>query len=139
MQPKGTLEDIRWMVGPWHGYLDPDQTQSIEEKWSEASGGTMSTMVRLTSAQATIMIELIAIRETEGSLVLHLRQFSPSLETRLSQDMPLHQLTAESVVFATSPTSHIPQLAYRLTGENSMEVDVTMTDGTVLTGALSRG
>ena len=99
----------------------------------------MSTMIRLTSDTETIMIELISIREVEGSLVLHLRQFSPALEPVLIQDMPLAALTATSVTFDGPPDGRIKQLGYRAMGSDKMEVDVTLLDGNVLTAGLLRG
>lgn len=130
-----SLGDLQWMVGSWTGKLG-DQT--VQEAWSTPSGGTMSTMIRLTDANTTVMIELISIREVDGSLILHLRQFSPALELRLAQDMPLEKLTENSVRFTAPDGSGIAALTYRLMSAQSMEVDVTLADGTVLTAAVHR-
>ncbi len=130
-----TLADLHWMVGSWTGSLGP---QTVEESWSKPRGGTMSTMIRLTSDDATIMIELISIREEGESLVLHLRQFSPALEERLSQDMPLEVLSEDSVRFKAQEGAAIPALTYRRTGPEGMEVDVTIADGNVVTATLIR-
>lgn len=131
-----TLADLQWMCGPWTGDLGPQQ---VEENWSEPKGGTMSTMIRLTSETETIMIELISIREADGSLILHLRQFSPALEPVLIQDMPLAALTATSALFDGPEDGRIKHLGYRAMGSDKMEVDVTLLDGTVLTAGLERG
>ena len=130
-----TLADLHWMVGAWAGPLGP---QTVEEDWSAPAGGTMSTMVRLSSATETIMIELIVIREENESLILHLRQFSPSLMLVLSQDMPLESLSSERVAFAGPVDDAIKMLAYRNISPEQMEVDVTVADGTVLTAKLRR-
>jgi len=130
-----TLDDIRWMTGGWTGDLGP---QSVEEAWSQPSGGTMATMVRLKTATQTLMIELIVIREDAQSLVLHLRQFSPALEERLAQDMPVTAVGADRVCFQAPTGSKIAQLEYRRIDEQTMEVDVTTGDGAVLTAALRR-
>ena len=98
----------------------------------------MSTMIRLTSAESTDMVELIVIREEADSLVLHLRQFSPALELRLTQDMPLAAITADSVTFKAPDGSAIPFLAYRRIDDEQMEVDVTVAGGQVLTAQLER-
>jgi len=132
---KATLEDLRWMCGGWKGGLGP---QIVEERWSEPTVGTMSTMVRLTTVTETVMIELINIRETDGSLMLHLRQFSPALELVLTQDMPLAALTDNSVAFDGPEGGHIQQLGYRSIDAESMEVDVTLLEGPVLTAGLKR-
>ncbi len=130
-----TLADISWMSGGWAGDLGP---QHVEESWSQPSSGTMATMVRLMTDTQTLMIELIVIREEAQSLVLHLRQFSPALEERLTQDMPITDLAPDHVSFRASADSHITQLTYRRTDDQTMEVDVTTGDGTVLTAALRR-
>lgn len=134
-QPTATLADVQWMSGGWTGALGP---QTVEERWSEPKGGTMSTMIRLTTESETIMIELISIREVDESLVLHLRQFSPALEPVLTQDMPLASITAGSVTFDGPAGGGIQGLAYRSMDAASMEVDVTLLDGTVLTAGLTR-
>ena len=129
------LADLHWMVGSWSGSLGP---QTVEEAWSTPRGGTMSTMIRLTSETSTYMVELIVIREENDSLILHLRQFSPALELRLAQDMPLKELSAQTVTFAGPEGAAIKYLAYRNLGSERMEVDVTTADDTVLTAGLTR-
>lgn len=133
--PPARLADLNWMCGAWTGELGP---QSVEEAWSQPSGGTMSTMVRLMTATETLMIELLVIREDAQSLVLHLRQFSPALETRLAQDMPLSAIDVGQVSFDGPPDSNIPKLAYRSIDQQTMEVDVTTGNGAVLTASLQR-
>ena len=130
-----TLADVQWMCGAWTGELGP---QRVEECWSEPKGGTMSTMIRLTTDTDTVMIELISIRETDDSLVLHLRQFSPALEPLLSQDMPLVSIAAGSAAFDGPEGGQIQKLGYRSIDASTLEVDVTIMDGTVLTAALKR-
>lgn len=130
-----TLQDLHWMVGAWAGSLGP---QHVAEAWSEPHAGSMSTMVRLTTDTDVAMIELIAIREEGETLVLHLRQFSPALETRLSQDMPLAGITPDSVSFSGPADSTIKGLAYRRVDDNQMAVDVTIADGVVVTASLQR-
>lgn len=112
--------------------------QTVEEAWSEPRGGTMATMIRLIGETGTDMIELIVIREEGDSLLLHLRQFSPALELRLEQDMPLSELTATSATFAGPEGARIKALGYRSTGADAMEVDVTVAGDIVLTAALTR-
>ena len=84
------------------------------------------------------MIELISIRETDHSLVLHLRQFSPALEPVLTQDMPLASIAPGNVSFDGPEGGGVQKLGYRSTDATSMEVDVTLLDGTVLTATLQK-
>jgi hypothetical protein len=129
-----TLQDIQWMVGPWTGELG---AQTVEEAWRAPQGGVMSTMITLGSAAGIDMIELIAIREEGDSLVLHLRQFSPALELRHSDDMRLQACDAQSVRFV-SPGAPIEGLAYRQSADQTMQVEVTVAGGAVLVAKLQR-
>lgn len=129
------LSDLHWMVGKWSGAFGP---QFVEEAWSKPSGGTMSTMVRLTNEATTLLIELILIRQVEASVELHLRQFTSELQLVLEQNMQLKSLGGRSVTFTASAGASIPQLCYRAVGPQGMEVDVTKADGTVLTAGLAR-
>mgnify|MGYP006897430170 CR=1 FL=1 len=98
----------------------------------------MSTMVRLLSGDATIMVELIVIRAHDETLTLHLRQFTPDLQLVTSQNMPLKEISDSHVVFAGEPGDNIPQLAYHLERPTSMNVHVTTADGTVVVATLNR-
>ncbi len=130
------LDDLAWMVGRWTGSLGE---QTVEEAWSSPKAGTMATMVRLSSASGIDMIELIVIREANDTLVLHLRQFSPALQLRLAQDMPLATLEGQSVSFLAEPGAAIKALGYRREAADRLMVDVTIVEGTVLTAELRPG
>ncbi len=130
--PAATLADLEWMCGPWQGSLGE---QNVKEDWSQPEGGTMSTMVRLLVGDTTAMIELIAIREHNASLILHLRQFTPDLQLVTNQDMNLAEISQQQVAFIcptdTPPqesVASIPRLEYRGLGDNVMEVHVSVTN-----------
>lgn len=127
------IEDLAWMVGSWTGTLGP---QTVEEAWISPKAGTMATLVRLSSAGTTHMIELIVIREENDTLMLHLRQFSPSLELRLTQNMRLLELTGRSVRFIAKQGAAIKELAYHRESIDRFRVDVTVASGAVLTAKL---
>ena len=142
--PDATLADLAWMCGRWTGALGP---QKVEEHWSVACGGTMSTMVRLLGTdpqgdETTIMIELLAIREQANGLILHLRQFSPDLQLVTNQDMPLLSIEPtrgrEQVTFAGPADGTIPKLRYAALDPQTMEVQVTTADHTVVAAKLTR-
>jgi len=128
-----SIEDLAWMTGSWTGTLGP---LTVEESWSSAYGGSMDTMIRLSNADGITMVELIVIREHEDSLVLHLRQFSPSLELRTSQDMRLQSLTGQTVRFAGEAGAGIEELAYSRQGEH-LRVELSIANGTVVAVELS--
>ena len=98
---------------------------------------SMDTMIRLSSAEGVQMIELIVIREVpvfdgENTLALHLRQFSPALELRASQDMLLQDISTQSVSFVSDEGSGIKQLAYTRIAQDHLKVEVTAVTGDVL-------
>lgn len=130
-----SIDTLGWMVGPWRGSLGE---QTVEEDWSAPNAGHMSTMVRLSSAAGIDMVELIAIEATDAGLMLYLRQFSPELEPRLSQDMRVQELTPTSVSFSTEDQSPIQGLGYTLVDADTMRVDVTVMGGNVLSAVLKR-
>ena len=130
-----TLNDLQWMCGPWLGALGD---QVAEEAWSQPAGGTMGTMVRLTSKGQTLMFELIVIREEQQSLIAHLRQFSPQLELRLAQDMPVIEIGESMVSFKGPDDSSIKRLTYRGVGASCMEVDVMLGDDSQVTAKFDR-
>jgi len=129
------LASLQWMVGEWRGKLGE---RTVEEAWSAPNGGHMSAMVRLSNAAGIDMVELIAIEENDGGLMLYLRQFSPALEPRLSQDMPLEALAESSVSFTANADAVIKRLVYTLIEQETMRIDVTVADGKVLSAYLKR-
>ena len=134
--PPARLADLTWLCGPWVGALGD---QIAEENWSKPSGGSMSTMVRLTGNNETIMLELILIRETEDTLIAHLRQFGPTLELRLEQDMPLVEIGENRISFIGPSDSSLTRLTYRGVAEDRMEVDVMFGPDTEVTAKFQRG
>ena len=97
---------------------------------------SMDTMIRLSSPEGVQMIELIVIREVrvaegESTLALHLRQFSPALELRSSQDMQLQDISKQSVSFVGDESAGIKQLAYTRIAQDHLKVEVTVVTGDV--------
>ena len=128
-----SIESLSWMAGSWKGSLG---AQMVEETWSAPKMASMDTMIRLSSPEGVQMIELIVIREvriSEGknTLALHLRQFSPILELRASQDMHLQHISAKSVSFVADASPGIKRLAYTRIGQDHLKVEVTVVTGDV--------
>lgn len=133
---QATIKDIEWMAGPWRGALGP---QTVQEEWRLLPGGVLSTMATLSTEAEVNMIELIAIGEEAGSLALHLRQHSPTLEVRYTDDLNLHACDAESVRFRSpNADAHIKELEYRLLPNENMQVELTMGADAVLVAVLQR-
>ena len=68
------VTDLGWITGSWVGQLG-DRT--LEETWSEPSAGTMAALVRMTGNDKTVMLELLFIREENGTLALHVQPWNP--------------------------------------------------------------
>jgi hypothetical protein len=134
----GGLESLSWMVGSWTGSLGP---QTVEETWSSPRAGNMNAGIRLSTPEGVQMMEFIVIREVhvangEDSLMLHLRQFSPELELRNSQDMQLKAIATQSVTFATAEPTALKQLRYTGVAQGQLSIEVTMANGNVFTAHL---
>ncbi|MFK7916022.1 MAG: DUF6265 family protein [Pseudomonadales bacterium] len=133
---QATIKDIEWMAGAWRGALGP---QTVQEEWRLLPGGILSTMATLSTDTEVNMIELIAIGEENGSLALHLRQHSPTLEVRYTDDLHLQACDAQSVRFRSpNADAHIKELEYRLLPDQSLQVELTMGPDAVLVALLQR-
>ena len=136
--PPPVLESLSWMVGSWKGSLGP---QTVEEAWSSPMAGSMDTMIRLSSPEGVQMLELAVIREIhtpngQDTLMLHLRQFSPSLDLVTDQDMLLQNIASKSVSFAGDKNASIKRLTYTRMAQDHLQVEVTVATGDVLTAHL---
>ena len=134
------IHSLDWMVGPWAGSLGTDK---VEECWSKPVNGCMDTCIRLSGPDAVRMLELIVIEEITADdgnpdLILHLRQFGPTLDLRTDQDLNLETLSAGKVRFVDPSGSSISGLAYELLDSGQMEVSVTVPTGDVLKASLAR-
>lgn len=76
---RATVADLAWMTGSWSGALGPN---TLEEHWTEPKGGTISALVRMTTADATPTMELIVIEQAGDTLVLRLQQWNPGWQPR---------------------------------------------------------
>ena len=126
-----SIDSLSWLAGSWKGSFG---AQTVEETWSPPEMSSMDTMIRLSSPEGVQMIELIVIREVrvaegESTLALHLRQFSPALELRASQDMQLQDISTQSVSFVADASSGIKKLAYTRIAQNHLKVEVTVVTG----------
>ncbi len=129
------IEQLHWMTGPWTGNLGP---QTVEEQWSTPLHGSMETMIKLTTDDGVQMLELAVIRDLGDTLVLHLRQFSPELELRTDQDMTLDEIGDGFVTFVAKEGANIPKLAYKMTSDAGLRVEVTLITGDVVAAELHR-
>ena len=70
------VADLAWMTGAWAG---PAGQGELEEHWTAPKAGAMQAVVRMTSGDATSMVELIVIEEAVDTLRLHLQQWGRAI------------------------------------------------------------
>ena len=118
------VEDLSFMKGRWAGALGP---ATLEETWNDPKAGTMVAVVRMSSPEGTVFVELIIISEENDSLVLRLQQFSPAYEKLIEMHtMTLSDISENSVSFTSDSETGLTKLTYTrvsdteftLSGEN---------------------
>ncbi|MEZ5598861.1 MAG: DUF6265 family protein [Pseudomonadales bacterium] len=132
-----TVNDLAWMTGYWRG---PVGEATMEENWNAPLGGTMSSAVRMAGAASTQMLEMVIIREQDGTLVLALQQFNPDYTPRTPapQTMTLASLGERTVSFAPADGSPgLQRLTYSRSADDVFTVEAQLPDGSVFRAPLS--
>lgn len=133
--PAVTTADLAWMTGYWAG---PVGDQIMEENWNAPRGGTLASTVRMIGPDGTHLVELVIIREHEGSLVLVLQQFRPDFSplTPAPQRMRLAGSGEQSVTFEDAEGSPgLQRLTYARRGD-TFTVEALLPDGNTFKAAL---
>ena len=125
---RATVADLAWMSGSWAG---PFGEQILEENWIRPAGGTIASVVRFTGGGATSMIELIIIEESEGSLVLRVRQWFPGFVPRAPepQIMALAEIGERRVSFKATGAGDFNTLGYSRPSADVFNIDVETKAG----------
>ena len=123
-----SVADLQFMKGRWAGPLGPG---TLEETWNDPKAGTMVAVVRMSSAQGTVFVELIIISEENDTLVLRLRQFSPDYEPRTPgiQKMTMASQTDHSITFTSDSDEGLKKLTYTRVSENEFTLDGVTVQG----------
>jgi hypothetical protein len=80
----GTLEDVSWMVGSWHGTAFGSQ---FEEVWNSASAGSMVGMFKLFDEDKGVnFYELMLLKQEGDGLVLLVKHFSAAFSAWEEKD-----------------------------------------------------
>jgi len=127
-----SVSDLAWMTGSWAGPAGPGRT--LEENWIVPTGGSIASLVRITAADATPMVELIVIEEEDDTLVLRIQQWDPGLTPRSSepQVMILSELAERSVKFEATSEGGLRSLAYSSPDANRFNINVETADGNLV-------
>ena len=72
-----TVESLSWLTGSWEG---PINGNILEETWLPPRAGTIVALVRSSNESGTNFVEIIIIKEINGTLELQLQLFDDSLK-----------------------------------------------------------
>ncbi len=126
--PKATVADLAWMTGNWAGSLGPNV---LEEQWAEPKAGSIAALVRMTSAEATGMIELIVVEEEGETLVLRVQQWDPGFKPRTEgpQTLRLKEIKERSVSWEATEEGGIAGLTYARPADDEFTISVLNGQG----------
>ena len=71
-----SVDSLSWLTGSWQG---PINGNILEETWLTPRSGTIVALVRSTNESDTEFVEIIHIKELNGTLELRLQLFDNSL------------------------------------------------------------
>ena len=72
-----TVESLSWLTGSWEGPIGEDL---LEETWLPPRAGNIVGLVRSSNESVTNFVEIIIIKEINGTLELQLQLFDDSLK-----------------------------------------------------------
>lgn len=133
-----SISALNWMTGSWAGPAGPGRT--LEENWIIPTGGSLASLVRITTEDATPMVELIVIEEENDTLVLRIQQWDPGFTPRTPgpQAMTLSDLGERSVKFVATGETGMKSLAYSSPDPDSFNIDIVGADGNAFQLQLTR-
>ncbi len=80
---KATVADFAWLEGRWQGKLGMATTEII---YSAPSADGIMGMFRLVEGDRTVMLEFLALRQTEEGIEMRVRHFDPALAPMEKED-----------------------------------------------------
>ncbi|NKB98139.1 MAG: hypothetical protein GKR90_06545 [Pseudomonadales bacterium] len=114
------VDDLSFLKGRWSGALGP---ATLEETWNDPKAGTMVAVVRMSSPEGTVFVELIIITEEDDSLVLRLQQFSPAYEKLMdTHTMVMADISDNSVSFTSDSETSLTKLSYTRVSETEFTI-----------------
>ena len=101
-----SVESLAWLTGSWQG---PINGNILEETWLTPRSGTIVALVRSTNESGTDFVEIIHIKELNGTLELHLKLFDNALSptTPKAHKFELTKIDKDYISFkGISPGAH---------------------------------
>ena len=71
-----SVDNLAWLTGSWEGLINGN---ILEETWLPPRAGTIVALVRSSNESGTNFVEIIIIKEINGTLELQLQLFENSL------------------------------------------------------------
>ena len=119
---KFSIDQLNWLAGQ---RLGPHDGGFLEQVWLPPRSGTITALVRSSKESRTRFVEIIHVRETNGSLELNLQIFNNSLEPEgiSSTHSRIHKFELTDIgdryaLFQGVSNGAHRRLSYQLSNEN---------------------
>ena len=123
-----SIDRLSWLTGSWKG---PRDGGVLEEIWLPPLAGTITALVRSSEESETRFVEIIHIREINGSLELNLQLFNNSLEPEniKAHNFELTEIGSSFVAFQGISEGAHRSLSYERPEENVFCIRIETNDG----------
>ena len=123
-----SIDRLSWLTGNWKG---PRDGGVLEEIWLPPLAGTITALVRSSEESETRFVEIIHIREINGSLELNLQLFDNSLEPENinAHNFELTEIGSSFVAFKGISEAAHRSLSYERPEENVFFIRIETNDG----------
>ena len=123
-----SIDRLSWLTGNWKG---PRDGGALEEIWLPPLAGTITALVRSSEESETRFVEIIHIREINGSLELNLQLFNNSLEPEniSAHNFELTEIGSSFVAFKGISDGAHRSLSYERPEENLFFIRIETNDG----------
>ena len=132
-KPKLSVNALSWLAGQRQG---PHDDGLLEQTWLSPRSGTITALVRSSEESDTRFVEIIHIREINGSLELNLQIFNNSLEPERARAnySPIHKFELikigdSYVIFRGVSDGAHRSLSYQLFDEDTFFIRIETNVG----------
>lgn len=121
-QPEATIDQLSWMTGSWATQFGAN---TLEENWTTAENGSITSMVRMHGGGTTSMIEVIVIEEKDGSLEMSIQQWGPGFvpQSDAAQKMELTEISENRVKFTATTEGTFHSLTYARPTDDTFTIE----------------
>ena len=112
-----SVEELSWLTGNWEGQINGN---ILEETWLPPRAGTIVALVRSSNESGTNFVEIIIIKEINGTLELQLQLFDNSLKpiNNNPHSFELTKIENNYISFKGVSTGAHKTLSYQRTEKN---------------------